>query len=115
MNIVYSLQHLGYTIPPQADAGWIGEAGPGPSYLDEGSGGPANDFTNRNTTFMTWNLMHLARLLREAGSIPRTETSAPCGMPVAAGISRTQNTAKPAHRCASAPRLSCPLSWRTSE
>jgi len=35
MNVLYSLQHLGYTIPPQADAGWIGEAGPGPSYLDE--------------------------------------------------------------------------------
>ena len=59
-NILYSLQHVGYTIPPNADAGWIGEAGPGPSYLDEGSGGPDNDFTNRNTTFMTWNLMHLA-------------------------------------------------------
>ena len=56
MNILYSLQHLGYVIPPQADAGWIGEAGPGPSYLDPGSGGPENDFTNRNTTFMTWNL-----------------------------------------------------------
>ena len=62
MNILYSLQHLGYVIPPQADAGWIGEAGPGPSYLDPGSGGPENDFTNRNTTFMTWNLLHLARM-----------------------------------------------------
>jgi multimeric flavodoxin WrbA len=70
MNILYSLQHLGYTIPPQADAGWIGEAGPGPSYLDPGSGGPENDFTNRNTTFMTWNLMHLAKVLRDAGGIP---------------------------------------------
>jgi multimeric flavodoxin WrbA len=70
MNVLYSLQHLGYTIPPQADAGWIGEAGPGPSYLDPGSGGPDNDFTNRNTTFMTWNLMHLARLLKNAGGIP---------------------------------------------
>ncbi len=70
MNILYSLQHLGYTIPPQADAAWLGEAGPGPSYLDEGSGGPANDFTNRNTTFMTWNLMHLARTLKDAGGIP---------------------------------------------
>ena len=39
MNILYSLQHLGYTIPPQADAGWIGEAGPGPSYLDPEAGG----------------------------------------------------------------------------
>ncbi len=69
MNVLYSLQHLGYTIPPQADAGWIGEAGPGPSYLDPGSGGPDNDFTNRNTTFMTWNLMHMARLLADAGGI----------------------------------------------
>ena len=70
MNILYSLQHLGYVIPPQADAGWIGEAGPGPSYLDAGSGGPENDFTNRNTTFMTWNLLHSARMLVDAGGFP---------------------------------------------
>ena len=70
MNVLYSLQHLGYTILPQADAGWIGEAGPGPSYLDPGSGGPENDFTNRNTTFMTWNLLHMARMLRDNGGIP---------------------------------------------
>jgi multimeric flavodoxin WrbA len=83
MNILYSLQHIGYTIPPQADAGWIGEAGPGPSYLDPGSGGPENDFTNRNTTFATWNLMHLAKLLKDAGGIPasgnqRSEWEAGC-------------------------------------
>ncbi len=70
MNILYSLQHLGYTIPPQADAGWIGEVGPGPSYLDKGSGGPENDFTNRNTTFMTWNLMHLASMLKKNNGYP---------------------------------------------
>ena len=69
-NVLYTLQHIGYTIPPQADAGWIGEAGPGPSYLDPGSGGPENDFTNRNTTFMTWNLMHLAKMLKDAGGVP---------------------------------------------
>ena len=70
MNILYSLQHLGYVIPPQADAAWLGEAGPGPSYLDPGSGGPENDFTNRNTTFMTWNLMHMAHMIKAAGGIP---------------------------------------------
>ncbi len=70
MNILYSLQHLGYVIPPQADAAWLGEAGPGPSYLDPGSGGPENDFTNRNTTFMTWNLMHMAHMIKDAGGIP---------------------------------------------
>ena len=70
MNVLYSLQHLGCVIPPQADAGWIGEAGPGPSYLDEGSGGPENEFTQRNTVFMTWNLMHLAKMIKLVGGIP---------------------------------------------
>ncbi len=69
MSVLYALQHLGYTIPPQADAGWIGEAGPGPSYGDDGIG-YANEFTQRNTTFMAWNLMHFARLLKDAGGVP---------------------------------------------
>ena len=70
MNILYSLSHLGYVIPPQADSGWLGPVGPGPSYLDPGSGGPDSDFTNRNTTFMTWNLMHLSRMIKDTGGIP---------------------------------------------
>ena len=70
MNVLYSLQHLGYMIPPQADAGWIGAVGPGPSYMGEGSGGRENDFTNRNTTFMTWNLLHTARMLKDLGGMP---------------------------------------------
>jgi multimeric flavodoxin WrbA len=82
MNILYSLQHLGYTIPPQSDAGWIGEVGPGPSYGDEGAG-LDSDFTNRNTTFMTWNLLHIAAILKEAGGVPaygnqRTKWDAGC-------------------------------------
>ncbi len=83
MNVLYSMQHLGFAIPPQADAGWIGEAGPGPGYLDPGSGGPENDFTNRNTTFMTYNLLHLAAMLKAAGGFPaygnrRSEWDAGC-------------------------------------
>ncbi|TDB68220.1 flavodoxin family protein [Arundinibacter roseus] len=66
MGILYALQHLGYSIPPQADCGWVGEVGPGPSYLDEEAKAAGNDFTNRNTTFMTYNLMHLALLLKSA-------------------------------------------------
>ena len=72
MTLCYALSHLGYAIPPQADCGWIGEAGPGPSYGDDdGRGGRIgvdNDFTQRNTTIMTWNLMHMARLL--SGGLP---------------------------------------------
>lgn len=83
MSVLYALQHLGFAVPPQADAGWIGPIGPGPSYLDEGSGGPENEFTNRNTTFMTWNLLHFARLLKDAGGVPahgnqRAEWDAGC-------------------------------------
>jgi multimeric flavodoxin WrbA len=69
-RILYSLQHLGFTIPPAAETGWIGEIGPGPSYLDEGSGGPENEFTTSTLTAMSWNLLHLARMLKDAGGIP---------------------------------------------
>ncbi len=82
MDILYALQHIGFTIPPQADAGWVGEAGPGPSYGDTqwqgqpiGGGktpvGFDNEFTNRNTTFMAWNLMHIAKLLKKNRGIPK--------------------------------------------
>ncbi len=74
MTIGFALNHLGYTLAPQADCGWIGEAGPGPSYGDEIDGGKRagfdNDFTQRNTTIMVWNCMHLALMLKGAGGIP---------------------------------------------
>ena len=70
MGILYSLQHLGYSIPPQADAGWIGEVGPGPSYLDDESNAQDNDFTNRNITFMTYNLLHMAKMLKDNKGYP---------------------------------------------
>jgi multimeric flavodoxin WrbA len=73
-GVLYALQHLGCVIPPQADAGWIGEAGPGPSYGDKTDDGRHvgfdNAFTRRNTHFMSWNLLHLARLLKDSGGIP---------------------------------------------
>lgn len=73
MDILYSLQHVGFSIPPQADSGWLGEIGPGPSYGDtEWDGekidppmGFDSDFTNKNITFMTYNLLHLATLLKK--------------------------------------------------
>ena len=79
MGILYSLQHVGYSIPPQADAGWIGAVGPGPSYGDtEWKGeklkepvGFDSNFTNRNTTFMTYNLLHLASMFKANDGYPR--------------------------------------------
>ena len=67
-TLLYALGHLGHAIPPQADCGLIGDAGPGPSRDDDDDGqggriGFGNDFTQRNLTIMTWNPMHMVRLL----------------------------------------------------
>ena len=75
MEILYALSHIGYTIPPQADCGWLGEIGPGPSYGDtvEGSDVPAgydSEFTNKNATIMSWNVMHTAKMLKDHGGFP---------------------------------------------
>lgn len=74
MGVLYALSHIGYTIPPQADAGWIGEIGPGPSYGDKKDDGSRvgydHDFTQRNATFLAWNLMHTAYGLQQSGGLP---------------------------------------------
>ncbi|MDA3875454.1 MAG: flavodoxin family protein [Halothiobacillus sp.] len=74
MGMLYSLAHIGYMIPPQPDAGWIGEIGPGPSYgdtKDDGSRvGFDSEFTARNSTSLAWNLMHTANMLKQSGGLP---------------------------------------------
>ncbi|MFD2706541.1 flavodoxin family protein [Salibacterium lacus] len=60
--ILYGLQHIGFTIPPNVDAYWVGEAGPGPSYIEAGQD---SEFTKKNTKMMAHNLVHFARMLRE--------------------------------------------------
>jgi len=78
MGVLFSLQHIGFTIPPQAESGWIGEVGPGPSYGDTEFNGKKieppmgfdSGFTHRNTTFMTYNLLHLASMLKQQGGYP---------------------------------------------
>ncbi len=69
-QVLYALQHIGLTIPPQSDTYWTGEAGPGPSYLDPEMGGERNAWATRNTVFLSWNVLHLARMLTDAGGIP---------------------------------------------
>lgn len=70
MTLLHALSHMGYVVPPQAETGWIGEIGPGPSYGDAQSDGPNHPFTQRNAVFMSWNLMHMARLLKDNGGLP---------------------------------------------
>ena len=72
MNILYSLQHPAIQSLRGRRMDRRGSART--SYLDEDFGGPENDFTNRNTTFMTWNILHLARLMKDV-RISRTSAT----------------------------------------
>ena len=67
VEVVRAVDHeIATGVWPDMTRAWMGA----PSYADEGSGGPDNDLTNRNTTFMTWNLLHTARMLSAAGGVP---------------------------------------------
>lgn len=62
-STLFNLSHLGCTIPPNSDTYWVGVAGPGPSYLEEGQD---HDYTKRTTRWMAHNLVHMARKLQES-------------------------------------------------
>lgn len=60
---LFNLTHLGCTVPPNADCYWVGDAGPGPSYLD--AGGKHHLYTNKTARFMAHNLSYFAKLLHD--------------------------------------------------
>lgn len=60
-SILYSLSHIGFVIPPNVDTYWVGEAGPGPSYIDAGKD---NEFTKGHVRMLAYNTIHLATMLK---------------------------------------------------
>ena len=62
-NTLFNLSHMGCTIPPNADCYWVGEAGPGPSYLE--AGGDKHPYTNKTARWMAHNLVATAERLAE--------------------------------------------------
>ena len=61
-NTLFNLTHLGCTIPPNVDCYWVGDAGPGPSYI--AAGGDKHLYTNRTARYMAHNLVWGARVLK---------------------------------------------------
>lgn len=61
-SIQSHMANLGFTIPPNTNAYWVGEAGPGPSYIEAGQ---ENEFTKKHTDMLSYNLMHMAKILKE--------------------------------------------------
>lgn len=60
---LFNLTHLGCTVPPNADCYWVGDAGPGPSYLE--AGGERHLYTNKTARYMAHNLVYFAHLLHQ--------------------------------------------------
>lgn len=60
-SVLYGLSHIGFVIPPNVDAYWVGEAGPGPSYIEAGQD---NDFTKKHVEMLAYNTIHLATMLK---------------------------------------------------
>ncbi len=62
-NTLFNLSHLGCTVPPNCDCYWVGDAGPGPSYIEAGA--DAHLYTNKTARYMAYNIVYMARLLRD--------------------------------------------------
>ena len=60
---LFYLTHLGFAIPPNADTYWVGDAGPGPSFLE--ANGQNHPYTQKTSTWMAHNVVHLARILKQ--------------------------------------------------
>ena len=61
-NTLYNLAHFGCTVPPNTDVYWVGDAGPGASYIDAHGG--LSPYVNRNIEMTAQNLIHGALMLK---------------------------------------------------
>lgn len=59
---LFNLAHLGCTIPPNPDCYWVGDAGPGDSYIK--AGGKHHLYTNKTAYYLVDNTIHTALMLR---------------------------------------------------
>lgn len=62
-NTLFNLTHLGCTVPPNVDSYWVGDAGPGPSYI--AAGGERHLYTNKTIRYMVNNLAFFAKVLND--------------------------------------------------
>jgi multimeric flavodoxin WrbA len=69
---LFNLTHLGCAIPPNADTYWVGDAGPGPSFIE--AGGKDHPYTQKTAKWMAHNVTHLARILKEHPIPPEGNT-----------------------------------------
>jgi multimeric flavodoxin WrbA len=64
---LYNFTHYGCTVPPNVDCYWVGDAGPGPSYIAAGQG---HLYTNRTARFLAHSTVWMANLIKQNGPMP---------------------------------------------
>lgn len=62
-QVLWSLQEVGFTIPPNVNAYWVGKAGGEEDYVE--AGGERYLYTNKSLRYMTENLAWFAQLLQD--------------------------------------------------
>lgn len=62
-SICFDLSEHGFTVPVNAFSYYVGKAGPGPSYIK--AEGDKHFFTNKMLYFMVYNLVHMAKVLKQ--------------------------------------------------
>ncbi|WP_339697829.1 flavodoxin family protein [uncultured Marixanthomonas sp.] len=62
-SILFDFSEHGFTVPVNAFSYYVGEAGPGPSYIE--AEGDTHEFTNNMLLTMAHNMIHVATLLKE--------------------------------------------------
>lgn len=60
-QVLWALQEVGFTIPPNVNAYWVGMAGGEKDYVE--AGGERYLYTNKSLRYMTQNLSFMAKLL----------------------------------------------------
>jgi len=61
-SLLYDLSEHGFTVPVNALCYYVGEAGPGPSYIEANA--DKHEFTNNMMLLMIHNMVHLAKILK---------------------------------------------------
>ncbi|WP_068089129.1 flavodoxin family protein [Polycladidibacter stylochi] len=62
-NTIANLLHFGATAPPNTDLYWVGDAGPGASFIE--AGGALSPYVRRNAELTAINLLHIAKVLQQ--------------------------------------------------
>jgi len=62
-QVLWAMQEVGFTIPPNVNAYWVGLAGEGDDYVE--AGGERHYYTNYTLRYMIANLAYFAKLLKE--------------------------------------------------